>query len=223
MSPAEKDVVAESLAANWKNVCLPIWTIKKLNIKTTGNDAPVVELSGGNQQKVVIAKALTQKPKVVIFDEPTTGLDPITAKEIIELMKDIQKKYNTSSLIITHDVDCARVISNRMILLIDGINYADSIFKNVMNDIIYNHIMLNRNASKQAISSWTDWINSNPNFKGSIRMCLLTKVINSVNEGDNSIDFTDYQHHFQSNLNTDFKLVLITSSQSSSFKGDSDL
>ena len=60
-------------------------------------------------------------PKIIIYDEPTTGLDPITAKEIIELMKDIQLKYRTSSLIITHDIDCARVISNRMILLIDNI------------------------------------------------------------------------------------------------------
>ena len=49
-----------------------------------------------------------------------TGLDPITSKEIILLMKSVQEKYKTSSIIITHDVDCARVIANRMILLIDG-------------------------------------------------------------------------------------------------------
>jgi len=87
------------------------------------------ELSGGMKRRVALARALILQPKIIIYDEPTTGLDPITAKEIIQLMKGIQQKYNTSSLIITHDVDCARVISNRMILLIDGINYAEGTFK----------------------------------------------------------------------------------------------
>ena len=86
------------------------------------------ELSGGMKRRVALARALILKPNIIIYDEPTTGLDPITAKEIIELMKDIQLKYKTSSLIITHDIDCARVISNRMILLIDGINYAEGTF-----------------------------------------------------------------------------------------------
>lgn len=90
------------------------------------------ELSGGMKRRVALARALVLRPKIIIYDEPTTGLDPITAKEIIELMRDIQKKYGTSALIITHDVDCARVISNRMILLIDGINYAEDTFKNLL-------------------------------------------------------------------------------------------
>ena len=87
------------------------------------------ELSGGMQRRIALARALILKPKIIFYDEPTTGLDPITAKEIILLMLDIQKKYKTSSLIITHDVDCARVISNRMILLLDGINYAEGSFE----------------------------------------------------------------------------------------------
>lgn len=82
------------------------------------------ELSGGMKRRIALARTLILKPKIILYDEPTSGLDPITAKEIIILMQDIQKKYGTSSLIITHDVDCARVISDRMILLIDGINYA---------------------------------------------------------------------------------------------------
>ena len=69
------------------------------------------------------------KPKIILYDEPTTGLDPITSKEIILLMQSIQKKYNTSSIIITHDVDCAKAIANRMILLIDGINYIEGTFE----------------------------------------------------------------------------------------------
>ncbi len=83
------------------------------------------ELSGGMKRRVALARTLILKPKIILYDEPTSGLDPITAKEIIELMRSIQKMYGTSSLIITHDVDCARVISERMVLLVDGINYAE--------------------------------------------------------------------------------------------------
>ncbi|ARV15822.1 ABC transporter ATP-binding protein [Polaribacter sp. SA4-12] len=87
------------------------------------------ELSGGMKRRVALARTLILLPKIILYDEPTSGLDPITSKEIIILMQDIQKKYSTSSLIITHDVDCARVISERMILLIDGTNYAEGTFE----------------------------------------------------------------------------------------------
>jgi phospholipid/cholesterol/gamma-HCH transport system ATP-binding protein len=96
-------------------------------------DLMPAELSGGMQRRVALARALILKPKIIMYDEPTTGLDPITANEIIQLMRSIQKEYNTSSLIITHDVDCARVISNRMILLVDGTNYAEGTFKELSN------------------------------------------------------------------------------------------
>lgn len=86
------------------------------------------ELSGGMKRRIALARTLILKPKIILYDEPTTGLDPITSKEIIELMKSVQEKYQTSSIIITHDIDCARVISNRMILLVDGINYAVGTF-----------------------------------------------------------------------------------------------
>ena len=94
-------------------------------------DLMPAELSGGMKRRVALARALILQPKIIIYDEPTTGLDPITAKEIIHLMEDIQQKYGTSSLIITHDIDCARVISDRMILLIDGVNYAQGTFKEI--------------------------------------------------------------------------------------------
>ncbi len=87
------------------------------------------ELSGGMKRRIALARTLILQPKIILYDEPTTGLDPITSKEILLLMMTIQKKYNTSSIIITHDVDCARVISNRMILLVDGINYAEGTFE----------------------------------------------------------------------------------------------
>jgi len=92
-------------------------------------DLMPAELSGGMQRRVALARTLILRPKIILYDEPTSGLDPITAKEIIILMQDIQKKYNTSSLIITHDVDCARTISDRMVLLIDGTNYAEGTFE----------------------------------------------------------------------------------------------
>ena len=93
------------------------------------------ELSGGMKRRVALARTLILKPKIILYDEPTSGLDPITAKEIIELMRSIQKKYNTSALIITHDVDCARVISERMILLVDGVNYAEGTFEELNKSI----------------------------------------------------------------------------------------
>lgn len=92
-------------------------------------DLMPAELSGGMKRRIALARTLILRPKIILYDEPTSGLDPITAKEIILLMQDIQKKYGTSSLIITHDVDCARVISDRMILLIDGIDYAEGTFQ----------------------------------------------------------------------------------------------
>ncbi len=95
----------------------------------TAIDLMPSELSGGMQRRIALARALILKPKIILYDEPTTGLDPITAKEIIQLMRTIQQTYKTSSLIITHDVDCARVISNRMILLVEGINYAEGTFE----------------------------------------------------------------------------------------------
>lgn len=90
------------------------------------------ELSGGMKRRVALARALILRPKIILYDEPTSGLDPITSKEIIELMRTIQEKYNTSSLIITHDVDCARVISDRMILLVDGVNYAEGTYEELI-------------------------------------------------------------------------------------------
>jgi phospholipid/cholesterol/gamma-HCH transport system ATP-binding protein len=91
------------------------------------------ELSGGMKRRIALARTLILQPKIILYDEPTTGLDPITAKEILLLMISIQKKYNTSSIIITHDVDCARAISNRMILLVDGINYAEGTFEELIS------------------------------------------------------------------------------------------
>lgn len=87
------------------------------------------ELSGGMRKRIGLARALILKPELVLYDEPTTGLDPITAEEISNLMLAMQKKYNTSSIIISHDMHCARLTANRLAVLIDGINYAQGTFE----------------------------------------------------------------------------------------------
>ncbi len=107
---------------------LVLEALKSVGLENTINLMPN-ELSGGMKRRIALARTLILKPKIILYDEPTTGLDPITSKEIILLMKSIQKEYKTSSIIITHDIDCARVIANRMILLIDGINYAEGTFQ----------------------------------------------------------------------------------------------
>lgn len=86
------------------------------------------ELSGGMRKRIGLARALVLHPEIMLYDEPTTGLDPITAEEISNLMLKMQEKYNTSSIIISHDMHCARVIANRLVLLIDGINYAQGTY-----------------------------------------------------------------------------------------------
>ncbi len=118
----------EKVGTNQTTEELVIEALENVGLKHAIDLMPA-ELSGGMQRRVALARALILKPKIMLYDEPTTGLDPITSKEIIQLMRTIQQTYKTSSLIITHDVDCARVISNRMILLVDGINYAEGTFK----------------------------------------------------------------------------------------------
>lgn len=78
------------------------------------------ELSGGMRKRLGLARTLILKPEIMLYDEPTTGLDPITSKEISELILSVQKKYNTSSIIITHDMACAKITANRIVIFKDG-------------------------------------------------------------------------------------------------------
>ena len=86
------------------------------------------ELSGGMRKRIGLARTLILKPEIILYDEPTTGLDPITSKEISKLILEMQKKYNTTSIIITHDMDCAKITSNRIIVLKDGAVGAEGTF-----------------------------------------------------------------------------------------------
>jgi phospholipid/cholesterol/gamma-HCH transport system ATP-binding protein len=87
------------------------------------------ELSGGMKRRVALARTLILQPQIILYDEPTSGLDPITSNEIVQLMLQLQRDLHTAALIITHDMDCARVISNRVIILVDGINYAEGTYQ----------------------------------------------------------------------------------------------
>lgn len=78
------------------------------------------ELSGGQRKRIGLARTLIMKPEIMLYDEPTTGLDPITSREISELILEMQKKYQTSSVIITHDMACAKITADRVIVMNQG-------------------------------------------------------------------------------------------------------
>ncbi len=91
------------------------------------------ELSGGMKKRIGLARTLILRPEIIFYDEPTTGLDPVTSKEISELLIRIQNKYNTSSIIITHDLKCAELTANNVKLLMDGNFYAEGSFAEMKN------------------------------------------------------------------------------------------
>jgi len=78
------------------------------------------QLSGGQRKRIGIARTLILKPEIMLYDEPTAGLDPITSIEINNVINEVQEKFNTSAIIITHDLTCARTVGNRVAMLLDG-------------------------------------------------------------------------------------------------------
>jgi len=94
-------------------------TLNNVGLAHTINMMPA-ELSGGMKKRISLARTLILQPEIILYDEPTTGLDPITGREISNLILEIQKKYNTSALIISHDMKNIKITSNRIIVLING-------------------------------------------------------------------------------------------------------
>ncbi|MGE0587188.1 MAG: ABC transporter ATP-binding protein [Cyclobacteriaceae bacterium] len=83
------------------------------------------ELSGGMKKRVALARTLILEPKIILYDEPTGGLDPITGREISYLIKEVQERYKAAAVIITHDLPCAKITTDRIVILSEGKNYID--------------------------------------------------------------------------------------------------
>ena len=124
-----------------ENLEFPLMRIKK-NLSQKERDEKIIEvlenvgladslykmpsqLSGGMRKRISLARTIVVDPMIMLYDEPTTGLDPVTSDEISLLINDVQKKYKTSSIIITHDIECARATASRIVMLQDGEMYKE--------------------------------------------------------------------------------------------------
>lgn len=99
------------------------------------------DLSGGMRKRIGLARTVIMKPEIIMYDEPTTGLDSITAREISELILSLQKTHKTSSIIITHYMNCAKTTADRIVMLIDG---------NIAAEGSYDDLALSKNESVKA-------------------------------------------------------------------------
>ncbi len=91
------------------------------------------QLSGGMRKRISLARTIVVDPEIMLYDEPTTGLDPATSDEISSLINEVQKKYRTSSIIITHDIECARATADRVIMLNEGEVYSEGTLSDFEN------------------------------------------------------------------------------------------
>ncbi|HCX99951.1 MAG TPA: ABC transporter ATP-binding protein [Bacteroidales bacterium] len=113
-----KKEISEKIAEVLENVGLP----------DAQNKMPS-QLSGGMRKRISLARTIVVDPQIMLYDEPTTGLDPVTSDEISLLINEVQEKYKTSSIIITHDIACARTNANRVIMLKEGKVYLEGSLK----------------------------------------------------------------------------------------------
>jgi phospholipid/cholesterol/gamma-HCH transport system ATP-binding protein len=93
--------------------------LENVGLPDVANKMPS-ELSGGMRKRISLARTIIVNPLIMLYDEPTTGLDPVTSDEISELINEVQEKYKTSSIIITHDIKCALKTATRIVMLNDG-------------------------------------------------------------------------------------------------------
>jgi len=91
------------------------------------------DLSGGMRKRAGLARTMIVRPEIMLYDEPTTGLDPITSREISELILNMQKKFKTSAIIITHDMECAKITADRVVIMNEGTYIAEGSFDELKN------------------------------------------------------------------------------------------
>jgi phospholipid/cholesterol/gamma-HCH transport system ATP-binding protein len=108
-------------------------TLEDVGLKEVAGKMPS-ELSGGMRKRIALARTIITQPKIILYDEPTTGLDTYTSEEISELIVSIREKQNTSSIIITHDIPCAKITGDRLLVLKDGKNYREGPYNELKND-----------------------------------------------------------------------------------------
>jgi phospholipid/cholesterol/gamma-HCH transport system ATP-binding protein len=106
--------------------------LEAVGLSQTINQWPA-ELSGGQRKRIGIARTLIMQPAIMLYDEPTAGLDPTTSMEINDLINEVQKRYNTSAIIITHDLTCAKVTGDRLAVLLDGRFVQEGSFEEVFS------------------------------------------------------------------------------------------
>lgn len=109
----KKELTAEQIESKIKE------TLEDVGLPDVIDKMPS-ELSGGMRKRISLARTIIVDPSIILYDEPTTGLDPVTSDEISSLINDIQKKYKTASIIITHDIECAKTVADRIIMLHEG-------------------------------------------------------------------------------------------------------
>lgn len=93
--------------------------LEKVSLENAIDKMPS-ELSGGMKKRIGLARTIITEPQIILYDEPTTGLDPITTKEISHLIIELQKDLDVTSIVVTHDITCAEIVANRAVVLKDG-------------------------------------------------------------------------------------------------------
>jgi phospholipid/cholesterol/gamma-HCH transport system ATP-binding protein len=109
----KRDISRQEIDESVKDV------LEAVGLSDTINQLPS-ELSGGQQKRIGLARTLIMKPEIIFYDEPTAGLDPLTSSEINDLINEVQEKYKTSSIIITHDLTCAKDTGDRIFMMMNG-------------------------------------------------------------------------------------------------------
>jgi phospholipid/cholesterol/gamma-HCH transport system ATP-binding protein len=122
----QKDLSPQQIYEKVKEV------LENVGLPETADKMPS-QLSGGMRKRIALARTVIVDPSIMLYDEPTTGLDPITSNEISLLINSVKEKYKTSSIIISHDIECVRTVADRIIMIDNGIVYKEGSLKDFEN------------------------------------------------------------------------------------------